>query len=107
MKKVAAIKELREVGRYAVGIQWSDGHDSIYPLQSLRRRCPCRSCLGAAKGVPGAQAQRLVQFCRLGEKGVFAAWADGHETLFTVAQLRALCGCALCTPEPERPLTQG
>jgi DUF971 family protein len=37
------------VGRYAVNIQWSDGHDSgIYSYHTLRRLCPCAAC-GAAR----------------------------------------------------------
>jgi DUF971 family protein len=41
------------VGRYAVSVQWSDGHDTgIYSYQTLRELCPCEHC-GAA---PAAQA---------------------------------------------------
>lgn len=37
------------VGRYAVSIQWSDGHDSgIYSYQTLRALCPCAQCQPAA-----------------------------------------------------------
>jgi DUF971 family protein len=33
------------VGRYAVAIQWSDGHDSgIYSYRTLRGLCPCPAC---------------------------------------------------------------
>ncbi len=33
------------VGRYAISIQWSDGHDTgIYSYQTLRRACPCPTC---------------------------------------------------------------
>jgi DUF971 family protein len=33
------------VGRYAVSIQWSDGHDTgIYSYQTLREICPCPAC---------------------------------------------------------------
>ena len=35
------------VGRYAVTIHWSDGHDTgIYSFERLRRLCPCDSCSG-------------------------------------------------------------
>jgi DUF971 family protein len=35
------------VGRYAVNMQWSDGHDSgIYSYPTLRGLCPCESCQG-------------------------------------------------------------
>jgi DUF971 family protein len=30
------------VGRYAISIQWSDGHDAgIYSYETLRSACPC------------------------------------------------------------------
>lgn len=33
------------VGRYAVHIQWSDGHGSgIYGFDALRKLCPCPVC---------------------------------------------------------------
>jgi len=36
------------VGRYAVSMQWSDGHDSgIYSYRTLRDLCPCASCAAA------------------------------------------------------------
>lgn len=41
------------VGRYAVSIEWSDGHDAgIYSYQTLRALCPCPSCAGDAAGTP-------------------------------------------------------
>lgn len=103
--KTPKIKRLNEVGRYAVGVQWTDGHDSIYPLVSLRRGCPCEACRGAVEGEIPAASQRLRQFSRLGEAAVFIGWADGHETLYTMGQLRDLCRCAHCVAEPERPVT--
>lgn len=34
------------VGRYALGIVWSDGHDSgIYSYRTLRSLCPCEECI--------------------------------------------------------------
>ena len=33
------------VGRYAITIQWSDGHRTgIYPFDLLRKVCPCPRC---------------------------------------------------------------
>jgi DUF971 family protein len=99
------IRGLNEVGRYAVGVQWTDGHDSIYPLVNLRRACLCNVCAGAAGGEISAEGERLLQLSRLGEAAVYLGWVDGHETLFTVAQLRELCRCAMCAQEPEHPIT--
>lgn len=42
-------RELALVGRYAVGVTWSDGHDSgIYSYRTLRALCPCGACTAAA-----------------------------------------------------------
>ena len=101
------IRGLNEVGRYAVGVQWADGHDSIYPLENLRRYCPCNACGGRIDGEIPPASQRLKQLARLGEAAVFLEWVDGHETLYTMAQLRDLCRCAYCAGEPEKPITGG
>jgi DUF971 family protein len=105
--KTPKIKALNEVGRYAVGVQWIDGHDSIFPLESLRRACPCDECKGRVEGEIPPASQRMRQLSRLGEAAVFLGWADGHETIFTMRQMRDLCRCAYCVAEPERPITGG
>jgi DUF971 family protein len=104
---IPKIKGINQVGRYAIGVQWLDGHDSIFPLDSLRRRCPCNECGGDVTGDIATDRQRLMQLSRLGESGMFLSWADGHETLYTTAQLRAICRCAYCVGEPDKPLTGG
>src|SRR5215472_10399174 len=84
------IRGLNEVGRYAIGIQWTDGHESIFPLENLRRYCPCNACAGSVEGEIPAPAGRLLQLARLGEVAVYLSWVDGHETLYTNAQLRGI-----------------
>ncbi|MBI4004413.1 MAG: DUF971 domain-containing protein [Candidatus Omnitrophica bacterium] len=38
------------VGRYAMSIQWSDGHNTgIYAFDRLRKSCPCPTCRTAGK----------------------------------------------------------
>jgi DUF971 family protein len=38
-------KQIGVVGRYALSIEWSDGHDSgIYSYSTLRALCPCDVC---------------------------------------------------------------
>jgi DUF971 family protein len=103
--KAPRIKGLNEVGRYAIGVLWADGHDSIYPLENLRRACPCNACRGRVDGEVPEASRRIRQLSRMGDTGMFLGWADGHETLYTTAQLRALCRCAHCVAEPERPIT--
>ncbi len=42
---------------------------------------------------------------RLGESGLRVRWADGHESIYPWALLRASCPCAVCRegarPEPD------
>jgi len=103
--KRPVIKTLQEVGRYAIGIVWNDGHDSIFPLENLRRGCPCDACQGNLNGDLPPASLRMRQLSRLGEAAVFIGWVDGHETIYTMPQLRNLCRCAYCVAEPERPIT--
>jgi DUF971 family protein len=105
--KTPKIKGLNEVGRYAVGVKWADGHDSIFPLENLRRFCPCNECGSEADGGIPDNSQQMMQLSRLGDTGLYIAWADGHETLYTTAQLRDRCRCAYCAGEPEKPITGG
>ena len=38
------------VGRYAVHVQWSDGHDTgIYSFEKLKSLCPCAACRATAE----------------------------------------------------------
>jgi DUF971 family protein len=106
-KRPPVIKGLNEVGRYAVGIQWVDGHDSIFPLENLRRYCTCSTCKGEVKGDIPPASMGLRQFIRLGDQSVFITWNDQHETIYTLPELRSLCRCAYCVGEPEKPITGG
>jgi ATP-binding protein involved in chromosome partitioning len=41
---------IQPVGRYAIQIEWSDGHATgIYPFRRLRELCECAVCRGAAR----------------------------------------------------------
>lgn len=36
---------IQPVGRYAIQIAWSDGHETgIHPFRRLRALCPCEAC---------------------------------------------------------------
>ncbi len=44
-------RRISPVGRYAINIEWSDGHKSgIYSFEYLREICPCSQCRGARPG---------------------------------------------------------
>jgi len=100
----ATIRKLREVGRYAVGVDWSDGHDSILPYRHLRQSCPCDVCVAGTAEL-GPDAIELSRMQAVGDATLFLAWRDGHETLFVSEELRALCRCAHCVGEPNYPIS--
>jgi len=100
------ITSLKEVGRYALGVEWGDGHDSILPHRTIRRACPCDACTdGDRAATPAAAAEQPVRVELLGEQSIFLRWADGHETVLLTEELRALCRCAYCAGEPENPIS--
>jgi DUF971 family protein len=99
------IDKLTQVGRYAIGVQWADGHDSILPHRNVRRACPCDACAAASGGELAAGADQPTLVDVLGGRSVFFRWADGHETVLLTDELRALCRCARCAGEPDYPIS--
>ena len=99
------VDKLTQVGRYALGVQWGDGHDSILPLRSIRAACPCTDCEAAPSRPldPSAEQPALVDV--LGGRSVFVRWADSHETVLLTSELRDLCRCARCAGEPDYPIS--
>jgi DUF971 family protein len=99
------VERLSEVGRYALGVLWGDKHDSILPYRHLRLSCPCEACAAAAPTAPAPDAERPVKLELLGGRSVFIGWADGHETILLLDELRDLCRCARCAGEPDYPIS--
>ncbi len=104
-----AIASIQPVGRYALGVTWQDKHESIFPFANLRRLCPCLDCekRGAAKRQPPESERGLQGLVQIEDASIMLHWADGHDTLLLVEELRGLCGCAACKGEPEYPITGG
>jgi len=82
------------VGRYAVGVTWTDGHGSIFPFDRLRKDCPCGACAALAALEPSQSWPREIQRTL---EGLRVEWADAHASIWPYAVLRALCKCASCT----------
>ena len=86
---------------------WADGHITIYPLDGLRRACPCASCLGHGHmhELPDPEIFKLPALMRwenvivepAGSIGLRFTWDDGHNTgIYTWHRLRAMCPCDDC-----------
>lgn len=89
-------------------IAWADGHTSVFPLDGLRRACPCAQCRGHGGTRPGPevfdeppeQTWTDVQAEAVGSYALRLRWDDGHNTgLYRWTRLRALCPCAECRSE--------
>ena len=100
------IEKLTEVGRYALGVQWADRHDSILPYRNLRAACGCEACAAPSSDGPRLpEAERPARVELLGDRSLFLGWADGHESVFLLEELRDLCRCARCVGEPDYPIS--
>ena len=83
-------------------VVWDDGHESYYPLEQLRRACPCAACSGEPDlfgrmygGGPQTyrpDSFRLQSIEPIGNYALQLNWADGHTYgIWTHDRLRALC----------------
>ena len=83
-------------------VVWDDGHESYYPLEALRRACPCAVCSGEPdlfgrmagglpqRYVPESFVLRSVEV--VGNYALQPTWADGHSYgIWTYERLRAFC----------------
>ena len=86
---------------------WEDGHESYYPLEALRRACPCASCSGepdlfgrmyaGPKPVYRPESFQLRAIERVGNYALQPSWADGHDYgIWPYEKLRTMCPCDEC-----------
>ena len=87
-------KDVHLVGRYALGVDWADGHGSIYPFDRLRLDCACGQC--AALEALASEMTWPAEIKRTDE-GLAVTWVDRHASVYPYLALRALCRCAGCT----------
>lgn len=83
-----------------LAVQWNDGAESFFPLEYLRRACPCAAC-GGEPDVLGhivrpevtytAESFVLNGFHLIGGYALQPQWADGHNTgLYAYQYLRRI-----------------
>jgi DUF971 family protein len=81
-------------------VEWTDGHQSVFPLSRLRAACPCANCEGKAVDyIPppdeaGAAPDRRwtdLDVEPAGSIGIRITWDDGHNAgIFRWDRLRRL-----------------
>jgi len=83
-------------------VVWNDGHESYYPLEELRRACPCAACSGEPDlfgRMYGGGPQRYTAMSfvlqnveTIGNYAIQPNWADGHNYgIWTYERLREFC----------------
>ncbi len=90
-----------------IGITWSDGHESVMSLRTVRDACPCAGCKGETvlfktyippafnTETPGRYMLKAA--VPVGNYALKLTWGDGHEMgMYTWEQLRSLCECPAC-----------
>jgi DUF971 family protein len=94
---------IRQSGARALAVGWSDGHESVYDVRTLRLQCGCAACVdewtGAERLDAGAVPAdvRPVRIQPVGRYAIQIEWSDGHASgIYPFARLRALCPCAAC-----------
>ena len=113
MKPILAPRALRQLDAATLGISWSDGHESAYPIRDLRLGCPCAHCVQEWTGEVMVKPELIpldvhpLELDAVGNYGFRISWSDGHATgIYTFERLRAFCGCAACGG-PKDPLKFG
>jgi DUF971 family protein len=92
-----------------LAVAWSDGVENFFPLEVLRRHCPCAVCQGEADVMgnverpqntlnSGSYTLKAVQ--NVGGYALQLLWGDGHNTgLYSFLYLREL-GAQIATKMP-------
>jgi DUF971 family protein len=96
---VLSIEQLNVIGG-ELAIRWNDGSENYYPLELLRRRCPCALCAGerdllgnvyCAESKLTPQSFELKRCTVVGGYGIQPEWLDGHGSgIYSFSYLRSL-----------------
>ena len=100
------LADVQLIGR-ELALRWSDGAESYFDLQFLRRACPCASC-GGEPDVLGNVIRPEVSYNEnsfelrawnlVGGYALQPRWQDGHDTgLYSFAYLRRLSAVTTAT----------
>jgi DUF971 family protein len=95
-------------------VVWNDGHESYYPLEELRRACPCAACSGepdlfgrmhaGPKPVYRPESFQLRSIETIGNYALQPNWSDGHGYgIWTYERLRQICSCDECSARATAP----
>ncbi|MFO0706508.1 MAG: DUF971 domain-containing protein [Nitrospira sp.] len=97
--------DMQWLDKGVLGIQWSDGHQGVYPVRVLRLHCPCAACVDEWTGerrLKSEDVPLLIMVQDIQPVGRYAlqfTWSDGHDSgIYSYTLLRQLCQCDVCVP---------
>lgn len=89
---------IEQISTNLLGITWSDGHESRYPVKALREACVCAACVDEWSGEKRIQPGMIpddvhpIEINPVGLYGIRIDWSDGHNSgIYTFTHLRSLC----------------
>ena len=96
---ILAPNNIQQIGR-ELAVQWTDGTETFFELEFLRRACPCAAC-GGEPDVLGQisrphvtytdESFQLAGFNVVGGYALQPHWLDGHESgIYSFQYLRRL-----------------
>lgn len=95
--------QIRPASLFELAVSWGDGHESLYPVRSLRLACKCARCVHEFTRAPLLDPESVPSDLRptkieaVGRYGMRIVWSDGHDTgIMSFEHLRALCRCEAC-----------
>jgi DUF971 family protein len=101
-------KEKRELR-----VSWADGHESAYPLDALRKACPCATCRGGPESpererdpnvieLKPIRSHSILEIRQVGNYAIRPVWDDGHSAgIYSWEYLRSICPCPICQAGQE------
>lgn len=86
-------------GARVMQVEWSDGHQGVYPHDVLRGLCPCAECQGHSGRIEYRAGGNLElrELATVGNYGLSLKWGDGHASgIYSFQYLRSICRCDAC-----------
>ena len=91
------VKSINQLDGRTLGITWTDNQSSKFDMVSLRRKCPCATCIDEWTHEPILKPESIAETVRplkvesVGQYALNVQFSDGHKTgIYTFAMLRKL-----------------
>ena len=93
----ARVRDIAQVDSKMLKIVWTDGNEQMFDVVTLRRKCPCASCIDEWTHEPILKADQVDEKIRplridsVGQYALMIHFSDGHRTgIYTFPFLRSM-----------------